>query len=39
MGPGGGKNGGTVVAHGTPSEEAANPQSMTGRFIKNNKDD
>lgn len=39
MGPGGGESGRTVVAHGTPSEVAANTQSITGRFIKNNKDD
>ena len=34
MGPGGGDDGGTVVAHGTPSEVAANPHSVTGRFIE-----
>ena len=36
MGPGGGNYGGTVVAHGTPAEVAANPHSITGRFIQDN---
>ncbi|MBR3559911.1 MAG: excinuclease ABC subunit A [Oscillospiraceae bacterium] len=34
MGPGGGVHGGRVVAAGTPREIAANPESVTGRFIK-----
>jgi len=35
MGPGGGGNGGgRIVAAGTPDEVAANPQSITGRYIK-----
>ena len=33
MGPGGGQAGGRVVAVGTPEEIAANPDSLTGRFI------
>lgn len=33
MGPGGGSEGGTIVAAGTPSEIAANPESITGRYI------
>ncbi len=36
MGPGGGEDGGTVVATGTPSEVARNPKSLTGTFIKSN---
>ena len=34
MGPGGGKEGGRIVAAGTPAEIARNPQSVTGRFLK-----
>ena len=34
MGPGGGKAGGTVVAAGTPEEIAAEPRSITGKFLK-----
>ena len=33
MGPGGGKDGGRIVAVGTPSEIKSCPQSMTGRYI------
>ncbi|MGN6780887.1 MAG: excinuclease ABC subunit UvrA [Marmoricola sp.] len=33
MGPGGGTNGGTVVAEGTPEEVAAIPESHTGVFL------
>ncbi|MDE5828488.1 MAG: excinuclease ABC subunit UvrA [Duncaniella sp.] len=33
MGPGGGDNGGRIVASGTPESIAANPDSITGRFI------
>ncbi len=33
MGPGGGKDGGRIVAVGTPNEIKANPQSITGRYI------
>lgn len=34
MGPGGGINGGQVVAVGTPSQISANPASVTGRYLK-----
>ena len=34
MGPEGGKNGGMIVAHGTPEELAGNPASVTGPFLK-----
>ena len=34
MGPGGGEDGGCIVATGTPAEVADNPQSMTGRYLK-----
>ena len=33
MGPGGGEAGGTVVACGTPAQVAANPASVTGRYL------
>jgi excinuclease ABC subunit A len=33
MGPGAGVHGGEVVAHGTPDEVAANPDSLTGRYL------
>ncbi len=33
MGPGGGEDGGRIVAAGTPEQVAACPQSVTGRFI------
>ncbi|MEM9016750.1 MAG: excinuclease ABC subunit UvrA, partial [Verrucomicrobiota bacterium] len=33
LGPGGGKNGGRIVAQGTPQELASNPASLTGRFL------
>ena len=33
MGPGGGEAGGRVVACGTPGEIAANPASVTGKFL------
>ena len=33
MGPHGGKDGGRIVACGTPAEIAANPQSITGRYL------
>ena len=33
MGPGGGKDGGRIVATGTPREIAANKSSVTGRYI------
>lgn len=34
MGPGGGNTGGTVVACGSPEDIMANPQSITGRFLR-----
>ena len=34
MGPGGGEEGGRIVACGPPEEIAANPESVTGRFLK-----
>jgi excinuclease ABC subunit A len=34
MGPEGGKSGGMIVAAGTPEELAANPDSVTGPFLK-----
>ena len=33
MGPGGGRDGGHVVARGTPEEIRANEQSVTGRYL------
>jgi len=33
LGPGGGENGGRIVARGTPEEIMANPDSVTGRFL------
>ena len=33
MGPGGGSEGGRVVACGTPEQVAANPDSVTGRYL------
>ena len=33
LGPGAGAHGGTVVAQGTAAEIAANPQSLTGRYL------
>lgn len=33
MGPGGGNEGGTVVAYGTPAQIKAAPASVTGKFI------
>ncbi|MFN3731137.1 excinuclease ABC subunit UvrA [Comamonas testosteroni] len=34
MGPEGGSGGGQVVAQGTPEDVAANPASVTGRYLK-----
>ena len=34
LGPGGGENGGIIVAQGTPEELAANPGSVTGPFLE-----
>ncbi|HKQ06094.1 MAG TPA: excinuclease ABC subunit UvrA [Blastocatellia bacterium] len=33
LGPGAGAHGGEIVAEGTPAEVAANPRSLTGRYI------
>jgi excinuclease ABC subunit A len=33
MGPGAGRHGGQVIAQGTPDEVAANPESLTGRYL------
>ena len=33
LGPGGGENGGQIVAQGTPEEIMQNPESVTGRFL------
>ena len=33
MGPGAGRHGGRVMAQGTPAEVAANPGSLTGRYL------
>ncbi len=33
LGPGGGEHGGRVIATGTPEEIAANPESVTGRYL------
>ena len=33
-GPGGGEDGGRIIATGTPAEVAANPASVTGRFLR-----
>ena len=34
LGPGGGENGGEVVAVGTPEQVADNPKSLTGKYLK-----
>lgn len=34
LGPGGGANGGLIVSQGTPEELIADPQSITGSFLK-----
>ena len=34
MGPGGGKDGGEIVAAGTPDEIIANSKSITGKYLK-----
>ena len=33
MGPGGGDEGGRIVAAGTPAQIAGNPESITGRYL------
>jgi excinuclease ABC subunit A len=37
LGPGAGKDGGRVVASGTPDEVRANPASLTGRYLSGDK--
>ena len=37
FGPGAGKNGGEVVATGTPDEIKSNPNSITGKYLSGNK--
>ena len=34
LGPGGGESGGRIVATGTPEQVAANPNSITGRYLR-----
>ncbi len=34
LGPGGGKNGGRIIARGTPEELASNPRSITGPYLR-----
>ena len=34
LGPDGGANGGKIVAEGTPEQVAANPDSITGKYLK-----
>ena len=34
LGPGGGVNGGRIVAQGTPEQVALSEESVTGRFLK-----
>ncbi|MCK9689601.1 excinuclease ABC subunit UvrA [Scleromatobacter humisilvae] len=33
MGPGAGRHGGQIIAQGTPDEVAANPDSLTGKYL------
>ena len=33
LGPGGGASGGRIVAAGTPEQVAADPDSITGRYL------
>ena len=33
MGPGGGQEGGRIIATGTPWQVAGNPASITGRYL------
>lgn len=34
LGPGGGEEGGRIVAAGTPAQVATNPESITGRYLR-----
>ena len=38
LGPGAGKNGGFLMADGTPAEIMANPNSITGQYLAGNID-
>jgi len=38
LGPGGGENGGVIVASGTPEEIIENPSSVTGAFLRDKPD-
>ncbi len=38
LGPGAGKNGGFLMADGTPAEVMANPDSITGQYLAGNID-
>jgi len=38
IGPGAGKNGGQVIAHGTPKEIMKNPNSVTGQYLSGAKE-
>ena len=37
LGPGGGENGGEIVAKGTPEEIVKNPESVTGAYLEQGK--
>jgi len=37
FGPGAGRHGGKIVAHGTPAEVEANPNSLTGQYLSGKK--
>jgi len=37
IGPGAGKEGGNIIAQGTPEEIKKNPQSLTGKYLSGNK--
>ncbi len=34
LGPGGGRDGGRIIAEGTPEDIARNPESLTGRYLQ-----
>jgi excinuclease ABC A subunit len=38
LGPGGGNNGGEIIAQGSPADLTRNPASITGPFLKNSAD-
>jgi excinuclease ABC subunit A len=37
LGPGAGRHGGEIVAHGTPKQVQANPKSLTGQYLSGEK--